>query len=304
MYEPATRRLHARIALLLIPIACQFLSCSARAEWFLDASLGLDADSNVPRAQLDSDIEDDGVLMAGVATGYFFQLTDRTGLTLGAEFGADKFFEFEGLDNFSAGLAAAVRTKLGVGVGAPWIRAALSVAHDDYDHALRDAWHYSASISAGVRIGTRWSVQLGYLHERRRADEVRDIPFLRDNFGIDGNAWDIDADNVTASGVYDVSERWSVLFGYARRMGQVTSTTRINNEIFQASDAIAPDEVYGIDRFAYRVDANTNIFSLGLSRAMGDHVSINLGYDYQDSSAEYGLSYANHIGHITVLFSN
>ncbi|MBI2994550.1 MAG: hypothetical protein HYY48_10305 [Gammaproteobacteria bacterium] len=286
-----------------ILLASLLASCNARAEWFVDATLGADYDSNVPRAQRNSDIEEDGALTLEVAPGYHFQLTDRVGLALSARLGGTKVFDFDGLDNVSAGGAAALRVKLGVGAQAPWVRASVTIVHDDYDHALRDAWRRTASVSAGLRVGERWSWQLGYFHEHRRADHIEDIPFLVDFFGIGGEAWDIDAHNVTASGIFDINGNWSLLFGFTRRMGEVTSTTRIGPEIFEASDAIAPDEVFGADRFAYRIDADTNIFSIGLSRAVGDHVSINVGYEYQDSDAYEELNYANHIGHVSLQFS-
>lgn len=293
---------HARTVGTLF-IASLFYSCSARGEWFLDAGLGADYDSNVPRAQDDRDIEEDGAFALDMAPGYHFQLTDRAGLALSAVFRGEKFLDWDGLDNVSAGIAAALRVKFGLGAQAPWIRAAAAFVHDDFDHALRDAWRRTLSFSAGVRTGGRWSWQAGYFHDRRRADDIDDIPFLADNFGIGGQAWDIDAHNVTASAAFDVNDRWSFQFSFTRRMGEVTSTTRIGREIFEASDAIAADEVFGADRFAYRIDADTNIFTFSLNRAIGDHASVELGYEYQDTDAYEDLNYANHVVRFSVLYS-
>jgi hypothetical protein len=154
-----------------------------------------------------------------------------------------------------------------------------------------------------MRPGARWNVQASWRFERRRSDEVQDIPFLVDNFGIGGDCWDIDGHSLSLDAVYDVSERLAIVLGYTRRMGETTATTRIGPAVFEASDAIAPDVVFGADRFGYRVDADTNIFAAGLSLAIGDHASLNAGYEYQDSNADRGFEYANHIAHFNALFS-
>jgi hypothetical protein len=283
-------------------LAC-LLPPAARAEWFLDAGAGLDYDDNLPRAEDDADIEGGGFAYLNAAPGRFWQFSDRSALTLSGDFSAAKYSEYDGLDSYSWGATAAVRTKFGLGARAPWARVALAAGRHDFDHALRDGWHWSAALAAGMRVGSRWNVQAGWRYESRRSDDVEDIPFLVENFGIGGEAWDVDAHNLSLDAVFEVNERLALVLGYTRRMGETTATTRIGPAVFEASDAIAPDAVFGTDRFAYRVDADTNIFAAGLSWATGDHGSLNAGYEYQDSNADKGFSYANHVAHFSAVFS-
>ncbi len=128
-----------------------------------------------------------------------------------------------------------------------------------------------------------------------RSDSRINIPSLVSLSGIQGNAFDTDGHTFSIRAIYTVSYRLSLLFEYGRHMGEVSSTTRRNSAIFNASDAIAPDPVFGSDRFVYRIDADTNIFSFGISYALDNNTSLNAGYEYRDSKADQNINYSNSI---------
>ncbi|MGH8596918.1 MAG: hypothetical protein ACREXT_09700 [Gammaproteobacteria bacterium] len=278
------------------------ITAGANAEWILDGTTGVEFDDNLPRAQLDSDIESDVALDAALSAGQFVQLTDRIGFTLVADLRGAHYAEFDGLDYASAGLTTSLRGKLGLGADAPWVQATAGFAAYDHRFEPRDGLRYRAGLAAGRSIGTRLNLTARYAFERRRSDEVTDIPFLVNFFGIHGDAFDGDNHSLSISGTYTVTQRLALVVGYTRRMGDVTATTRINEEIFEYSDAIAPDPVFGQDKFAYRIDADTDIFNVDLSFALGDHTALNFGYEYRDSNAGEDLTYTNNIARIGLRF--
>jgi hypothetical protein len=279
------------------------LGCAAaRGDWFFDAGAQAEYDDNLPRAQADRDIEHDWAMRADVLAGQYFQVADHVGVSVSANAGGEALTEFSGLNHVSAGAAAALRAKLGLGSRAPWLRLGLGATRYDFDHEPRDGWRYNASVATGLRASERWDLQLRYQWERRRSDEIVDIPFLKQNLGIGGEAFDTDAWAFSVAGTYTLSQNVAVVLDYTRRGGDVTATTRRGPAVFQVSDAITPDTVFGFDRFAYRLPADTNVFSGTLSWALGDHVAINFGYAYQDSSADAGFDYQNNIVRLGVLY--
>lgn len=287
-----------RCAALVMLLAARL----AHADWIFDGKLESEYDDNVPRAISGRDVAGDFSVNAEVAPGTYFQLTDRLGFTLAAPLSGSLFADFDGLNNVSAGLSAALRAKLGLGPEALWIRAAAGASWYDFDHALRDSWRYRAALNAGRWIGTRWQLQIGYAFDRRRATEVEDIPFLVTNFGIPGDAFDGDAHTLSLAATYTITPRLAGVLGYARRMGDVTATTRRDFEVFEYSDAIAADPVFGPDRVAYRVDVDTDVYTAGLSYALGQRGSLNLGYEVQHGTT-HDIAYDNHIVRIGLLYS-
>ena len=276
---------------------------SARADWLLDTSITLQVNDNLPNASLDQDIKSDTAFDFGVSPGFYSQLSGYTSLTVTSDLGVTRQFDYQGLDLVAIGFTGALRHKFGLGQYAPWSRVAGSARYLEYDSGQRDGWLYSLSIEAGKLLAERFSVWGGYRFESRRADDIISIPVLVTNFGIGGDAFDTDSHNLDVNAAYQINNQLSLILGYAFRTGDITSTTLRNREVFEASDAIAADPVFGPDRFAYRIDADTSIFSVGLSLAFNNHMSLNVNYVYQDSDAYEDLTYSNNLVRFELLYS-
>ena len=279
-----------------------FCSGNASGEWLLDTSIAFQYNDNVPNGSLDQDIKSDSALDFSLSPAFHSQLDGFTGITVGADLKATKQLDYSGLDEVSAGINAAVRKKFGLGLYAIWARISGSAGYHGFDDGQRDGWSCTLAIDAGKLVTDRLSIQAGYRFEGRRTDRSMDIPFLVSNFGIGGDAFDTDAHNFGITGMYQINERLSLLLGYTFRTGQITATTLRNTEIFDASDAIAVDPVFGPDRFAYRIDADTSIFSVGLSLALNYHSSVNVNYIYRDTNAYEDIAYSNNLVHVQLLY--
>jgi hypothetical protein len=275
-----------------------------RAEWMGNAGMQYEFNSNLSNAQLPSDIKSDSAFRLNLAGGKYFQLDDATGLALTADFGGSTYLHFDGLNNVSYGASTTLRHKFGLGDLAPWISLSGSAAYHDFENAPRDGWHYDLSFAMGKRLSERWEIQVKYNYEERISDHVFNIPFLTTlNPPILGDAFNISGHNVSLIGIFTITDKLTAYLSYKHREGGVTSSTRRNYDIFEASDAIAPDSAFGNDFFAYRIDASSNIFSLGLSWTLNGHASLNLGYERIDSDASHGLEYVNDIAQLSLLYS-
>jgi hypothetical protein len=285
--------------------AALLTASSARADFILDADFGLNVDNNlnhagyVAHAYSDlADPEDASAVTARVAPGQYLQLTDRTGLTLQAELGGEVYPEFDSLNNVIVGGSAALRTKLGLGANVPWVRVGVLAARDEFASSTRDAWAFGTSVAAGKQFGDRWSLQAQYLYEGRRADTAEEYPWSH----RPGDVFDTDAHSVGLSGTFAITSELAVQFSYTYRYGDVVAVNNRDYEIYEYSDAVTADDAFAPGQIAYRSVMNTNIFAFGVSHAVSEHISLNLGYRYEESDNDY-FEYDNHAARFAILYS-
>lgn len=274
-----------RIAALLW---CFLAPGTAAADWIADFEAGRIHESNLPRAQLRSDIRSDAAAVASASLTHFSMLDDRNGLTFGADLRAVEYDHVSGLSNYELGAVLGIRSKFGLGLSAPWVKAQARAARQYYRNDARDAMRYELGASVGKRFGERFEAVLGLSYDKR--DGKHDRPVAT---GISGAAFDVQGRTASLQTSYDVDESWQLQAGFSVRKGGVVSSTRRNFAIFQASSAIAADPAFGPDYFAYALPGTTRTFTFGVSRALGTRASINLGAARELTSARSNLDYRN-----------
>ena len=279
-------------ALTMVALACGMAATDARAEWIADAEAAYVFDDNVSRAQRESDIRSDAAFLLRTGGGYYFQLTDRTGATVGANLQRSHHVRYSGLSSTGIGPYASVRAKLGLGPDAPWVRLSASALRQEFDNDIRTGWLFSIAGAAGVRVNERVELRTELRLERSRADRTQAIVP-----GISGAAYDLDSASVSFGGDFMLSRDAVISLGYTYRTGDVVSSTRRNRAIFTASSAIAPDPAFGPDIIAYRLDAQSHVFDVRLSHALGNRASVNVGFGrsltYGDGGNNYYSSNVN-----------
>jgi hypothetical protein len=268
----------------------------AMATWIGDVEASFFYDNNVNRAQRESDILSDSALLVRATGGRYFQLTDRTSLSLTASASREEHHRYSGLSNFGIGPAFALRTKLGVGTAAPWLRLSGSVLRLEYDNDLRTGWHSTAVVGAGQRVTERLDLRAELRYENRNAD--RTGPGVR---GISGAAFDVEGVSAALAGTFAITGETLLTFGYTHRVGEVVSSTRRNSAIFAVSKAITPDPVFGPDFVAYTLDARSKIIDLGLSHALGARTSANVFFTRNLTYGDGGNNYYSSAIGISVL---
>ncbi len=258
----------------------------ARAEWIADAEAAYVFDDNVSRAQRESDIRSDAAFLLRAGGGYYFQLSDRTGATLSATLMRQEHVRYSGLSHIGIGPSASIRTKLGVGPDAPWVRLSASALRREFDNDVRSGWLFAVAGAAGVHVAERVGVRAEVRLERQLADRKDALVA-----GISGAAFNLDSISMSLAADYTVTRDTTVSLGYGYRNGDVVSSTRRNRAIFSVSKAIAPDPVFGADVIAYRLGADSHIFDVRVSHALGSRMSINFGLARSLSYGDGGNNY-------------
>ena len=251
---------------------------AAAPSWLLDVEIGWLHDSNLPRAQREIDIRSGSALTGALAAGRFFALDDRNGLTLTADARAARYDGFSGLDFEALGGTISAKHKFGLGPLVPWVSASFSAAREDYREPSRDGDRYSLTLTAGKRLTERFDGSLAFILDRR--DTHGPVPV----FEVEGRT------GLVRVG-YSLLERLDVTASFSVRGGDVTSSTRRNQQIFRASDAVAPDPAFGPDYFSYRLYGVTRTPSLGLHWAIAEYSSLQVVYARELTHAVMGLNY-------------
>jgi hypothetical protein len=277
-------------------LVAAFLPSIASAQWTLDGEAARIYDSNVSRAQLESDGIRDRAWTARAALGRPFTLGDWDAAVRGEVRGARQD-QFSGLNRAALGVGASARRKLGIGLTAPWIALDAAAFGDDYEQQLRDGAHGSAAISVGKRFDERLQAALVATYDWR--SQRKDLPVTP----LSGRPFALQGRSLGARGSYAIAERF-LLFGSAGvRRGDVVSSTRRNPEIFRESAAIANDPALGPDFIAYRLSgARTTSFALGLSWSLERRWSIAGEVARDETAARGGLDYAGNLYSISLLY--
>lgn len=265
------------------------MACSpaaALAQWSKQADIGVLHDSNFSRGQREGDIVADVALQARGALARTLALDAAADLTLAAEARTQQQARFNGASFASLGGVADYRRKLGLGLTAPWLQAAASVAREDAEADVRDATRYEGSVSLGRRFGERLEASLGVSYDRRV--QLKDLPSLP---GLSGKPFSLQGRTWFARGSYAVSGAVLLFATASTRRGDVEATTHRFPQIFAASSAIAADPAIGPDYVAYRLSgADTRAWSAGVSWEVG-RGSLDLAVTASDTSAGAGLAY-------------
>jgi hypothetical protein len=97
----------------------------------------------------------------------------------------------------------------------------------------------------------------------------------------------------------------NLLYGtYTFITGDFVSSGTPDIYIINAADAIEPDDAFGgvaTNQFAYRLDGNTNVITLGYNRIMSRKISLDFSYRYVDSEAKGGITYDRTIVRFSLL---
>ncbi|MEO8159686.1 MAG: hypothetical protein ABI648_17945 [Betaproteobacteria bacterium] len=273
-----------RFAAAAMLAACAMLfACAAIAD---ATRFGADAeyshDSNVNRAALEKEeLSDDAVsLEAYAARGLV--LSARSGLVLRAAMRATQFADFHGLSNLAASGRAAYRIQPSPGFTNPWLELSGQVDAFRYrDSAIRDGYAGAIAASVGKYFTDRIRSEAGIGLDRRS--------------GSEGGVYDLSNRKIWMALDYRLTAR-TILYGSATRMDGEQVFTLFNtgawSGLYAYGKAQAADPVFasafGGAPTAYRVDARTDRYELGINIALQSNNALDLGWSHFDARADQG----------------
>jgi hypothetical protein len=284
-------------------LALAFCGTGARAAWaagFGSFEGGAVYDDNLGRSHAASDIESDLALEAQVEGGWAWELEQGRGFTLTGRLGYTAQDEFQGLNHLRMGAAATWRKRFGLGPTAPTLRLTGSLEKRVFDQDARDGWFYLAEVRYGKRLSERWSVEAAASYDRLVADHARvasiffPAPGPTPNPGRTakpGDVFDQQSLGLRLRGDLTLGELWLLSLSLGFRDGDVASTATPNAVISAAAEAITDDPAFGVNRFAYRLDAQVMSFAVDFDRALGETASLVFGYQFQHTDAVGDLDY-------------
>lgn len=248
--------------------------------------LGVDAeighDTNVNRAAIGNEEQSDDSVSIEAYAARSILLSARSGIVLRGTVRATEFFDFQDLSSLGISGRASYRFQPSPGFTSPWIELAGQLDGFKYrDSELRDGYAASTSASVGKHFTDRIRMEAGAGFERRGG----------------GNR-----------GVYDLSNRkiWTALdykltskttlYGSATWMdGEQVFTlfdTAASAPIYTYAKAAAADSVFssafGGAPTAYRVEARTDRYELGVNIALRGNNALDFGWSRFDSRADRG----------------
>lgn len=245
---------------------------------------------NVTRAERDDDIADDVAVEARLAYGWSTPAITGSSFAWTLAVTGVKFDAFSDLDHVEASGEVAYRVQFARGFGAPVYEVSATAAALDYGSRIRDGWQVEAGAMATKRFTDRLTGRAGFRVSRREA--------------TDYEVFDLERANVFAN-VDWLATRRSV--GYATWVfssGDVVSTARPTLGIINAAAVIEPDDAYGgvpANRFAYRLDADVHIVTLGYNRKLDSDASLDLSLETLLAEAEGGNEYERMIARVSYL---
>jgi hypothetical protein len=239
--------------------------------------------TNVNRAVLDAEKQDDNALAVEGYAARSFLLGTRSGVVARGGLRAREYFDFGDLSSLTLSGRAAYRVQPTPGFRSPIFELAVGAeAFKHWDSDIRDGYLAFATASVASHITDRIRLEGGLGYEQRDASE--------------GEVYDLGNAKAWAALDYKLTPA-ATLYGSATWLdGEQVFT--LNNRaawgnLYAGAAASAPDPVFasafgGSTPWAYRVDASTTVFELGLNFAFTGSQALDLGVSRFEAKADGG----------------
>jgi hypothetical protein len=269
---------------ILVPITTHSASYYGSGSYG-DIGFGVRYDSNLSRAQMESDRKEDFINNFNARYGYQKVLSQNSLFNISADIAYERMAQFKDLNNIQLGGSASYYYQPSLGYFNPWYEATLRLNHLKFNNSkIRDSLILDSSLKVGKRFTNKLSGFLAYTYNERYSDE---------------NVFDLTNHIISSEIEYGYTRSLIFFAGYKLEFGEVVSTAIPNAKIRVASESIAPDDVFsaGIGpgclnrRCAYRLDATSHKLNAGVNMSLGESSEIELATQYHHSDAAGGNRY-------------
>jgi FimV-like protein len=231
-------------------------------------------DDNVRLAQDNDDIRSDRSVSATVRARGGTSLDSFSILNYGGSATYNKMDTYDKLDNYEVEVNTRYRFALDSGFTAPIYTLGARVGGRDYDSKMRDATFVELTADMNKWITTTINMTTGVgLQGQESRSDVFDTSEARIFVNFDTN--------------FSKADLVYTTFTYIT--GDTVSSGTPALGIVNVADEIEPDDAFGgIDsnQFAYRLDADTLVYTLGYNRVFTPDLSMDLSVRYVDSEAQ------------------
>jgi FimV-like protein len=284
-----TQELEAEEAQVLADPVPSQQQASKRPLFRYSYDLSVANDSNIRNAHKDIDIRDDIVADASFRARGGTSVSNLSLITYGVRLNYEAFKTFDTLNNVNFDFNAKYRFAFAGNFSSPIYSVGVKLGGIDSESVMRTSTLFSTSLQMTKWLTDAINMTLGLEHRVRESksvvfDTTDNLFFM--NFDLDLTKTDL-------------------LYGtFSFVTGDIVSSGTPDIYIINAADAIEPDDAFGgiaNNQFAYRLQGDTNVFTLGYNRIMTRKISLDLSYRYVDSEADGGIVYNREIIRFSLL---
>lgn len=297
-HKTRNNQLHARRYLSMALCAFALVN-GACANEIYQLTLAAGVEDNVVRVAQNLSNADSPLLKAQFTLGKMFAPAINHTLVVSGDISNNRYIDLRGYDSTAVSATASYTYKMGLGAYAPRIGTAITMAYDNMRGEARDRRLLTTELTLEKRLSPAWLFFAGIDYQLSRGETPP-----RDNrlssFGYDPNntlptdLYNDDAHSMFADLSYEMSNGYLVNVGYSRINGFVVSSTEIPTlKLYKIAKAITVDPAWSTLWFGYRIPADIDDWSVGLSMPVGQDSSLDFGANWQDISAPQNTGYRN-----------
>ena len=280
---------HRRFSFLKIFAAVVLLffhTDSALADWIRDLRGEVSYDDNLSNSDRGADQRADFAFAGQARFGRFWtNASDALRLAVTADLDARAFARYQDFNRVLLGSSASLRYRFGLGAMAPFVRIEGGGGYADFEQNLQDGWRYRAAFTIGKRMTDRLAIDASYIFE---------------NIGGSIRLFDRRSNSFALAASFDLTEKTQLTAFYEFRDGEVVSyAVPPRPDLLALSNANRDVSTFGPIYEAYNLDAVTHTFAFGISKALTQSVSVNVRYEWLETSRDQ-ISYVDNIVRISI----
>ncbi len=296
------KRILATLGLCLAPLLVSATEPPSPFSWHAtvdaryDENIGLAPDSGSKRETLTTHIE------AGVSWQAVQNATQELSLTVAPFYNG--VATLADLSNYGVAADLNFQQAFGTEFTAPFVSTDVKFQWQEYDKSeIRDGYRVDAELAIGKQFNPRFSASIGAKYHYRVSTNSNPEGGLLNRNSDD--VFDVDRYGPFFKLSFSPTPKTNLFFEYNYMTGDVAATgrgTEFNNqEAFDAARDFAFEE--GIDFVAWRIDADQNIYALGINQEITDQLGLALTLNYLEADGEFDNNYENMVATAGVTWS-
>jgi len=246
-------------------------------------------DDNIRRAQNVVDIRADSLLNLTLTAKAGKTLSRYSLLSYGGSISAENFSQFKELNNLKFGVNVKYRFANASRFTSPMYSLGFKMGGIESNKVMRDSTLYSINLGVNKWLTNTINMSLGLVHKER---ESRSSVFDTKENLVFGNL-DI-----------NLSKSTLLYTTYSYIAGDTVSSATPTLAIINAAEAIEVDDAFGgitTNQFAYRLDSDTQVLTLGYNTVIVAATSIDFSYRYVKTESKGSIEYDRSIFRLSLL---
>lgn len=281
-------RLHVLACTVLLGFGVGATPARADKPIGLGIETSITADDNVTRGYGDGNVFSDKFLGVNLSQSFQYPVSTHTRVLLLGFAGFNGYFEYSGLSHYYAGAQGEFQYRPSGSFYAPTFAIAARFAAEEYQSEVRDSFRSSVWVSVRKPITNKLQLFSALNYNWRDGKSVV--------FDTSDIALRVNAD-------FAISRRNTVYLGLEYRDGDIVSTGRPSLAFLEIASAAVPDDAFkDTTRYAYQIDGNTWLLSLGYNFAISEQQALDASWRMVNATPDgiSGTSYAAGRIHYTV----